>query len=207
MHMPALAAGSSGGGSLAVVRLQVGLLGAARSMQEDLERIAERADTSSSEGLAHVLQETAVALLRHPELCVYGASDCRGCRGPAAAEQAFNELCLEERSKFEKETLVNVNAWRNAAKPAPAVATTVGPGGVGLPERNEYVVVTVLAAVEDSELPQVRSLEDLQTALKKLGSCGASAVSAVEVMWAPQEEGDTLMAQELAEKFPTLVPL
>jgi uncharacterized membrane protein len=185
-----------------VVRLQVGLLGLARSMQDDLERIADRADTSSPEGLSYVLQETVLGLLRHPEFCVYGASGYRGCDGPASAEQAFNELSLDERSKFEEETLVNVNARRKAAKPAAAT-----PGGV-VPERNEFIVVTILAVVDAPfKLPKVASAEDLRAALKKLGSVGPSALSAVEVLWAPQEEGDTMTAQELSEKYPTLISL
>lgn len=39
-----------------MVKLQVGLLGTARSMQRDLDRIASRADTSSPSGLHYVLQ-------------------------------------------------------------------------------------------------------------------------------------------------------
>ena len=198
--------GSGGGGGptrLAVVRLQVGLLGLARSMQDDLERIAERADTSSPDGLAYVLQETVLALLRHPEYCVFGASGYRGCDGPASAEQAFNELSLDERSKFEEETLVNVNARRKAGKvPAPAT-----PGGAP-PERNEFIVVTILAVADAPfKLGKVASTEDLRAALKKLGSVGAASLSAVEVIWAPQEDGDTMTAQELSEKYPTMISL
>ncbi len=39
-----------------MAKVQVGLLGSARALQRDLERIAKRADTNSSEGLAYVLQ-------------------------------------------------------------------------------------------------------------------------------------------------------
>jgi uncharacterized membrane protein len=35
--------------------------------QAELNRIAETADTNSPEGRAEVLQETSLALLRHPE--------------------------------------------------------------------------------------------------------------------------------------------
>ncbi|MBA0634646.1 hypothetical protein Godav_029120, partial [Gossypium davidsonii] len=38
-----------------VIKLQVGLLGMGRSLQRDLNRIAEVADTSTSEGLSFVL--------------------------------------------------------------------------------------------------------------------------------------------------------
>jgi uncharacterized membrane protein len=53
---------------------QVGLLGLARSVQSELDEIADKADTSSPQGLHYVLQETVLALLRHPDYCVYGAT-------------------------------------------------------------------------------------------------------------------------------------
>ena len=121
--------------------------------------------------------------------------------GPEAAEASFNELSLEERSKFDSETLVNVNArQRRAAAPATSPA-----GGDGVGVRNEYIVVTILVAADSPlKMPQVASLADLQTALKRLGAVRADAVQAVEVMWAPQEEGDALTAAELSLKYPTL---
>ena len=53
-----VAANVAAGGAerVAVAKVQVGLLGSARTLQRDLERIAKRADTNSSEGLAYVLQ-------------------------------------------------------------------------------------------------------------------------------------------------------
>lgn len=44
------------GGQATVCRLQVGLLGSARGLQKDLERIAGRADTNTPDGLHFVLQ-------------------------------------------------------------------------------------------------------------------------------------------------------
>lgn len=66
---------SVGGERVAVGRLQVALLGSARQLQRDLDRIAARADTSSAEGLHYVLQETVLALQRNPDYWVYGSSD------------------------------------------------------------------------------------------------------------------------------------
>ena len=52
----------AGSDRVSVVKLQVGLLGTARSMQRDLERIASRADTTGPSGLHYVLQ----GVLQHP---------------------------------------------------------------------------------------------------------------------------------------------
>ena len=71
---------SAGGDSISVVKIQVGLLGSARALQKDLERIADKADTSSPDGLHFVLSETVLALLRNPEYCVYGYAASKVCR-------------------------------------------------------------------------------------------------------------------------------
>ena len=47
---------SAGGGRVTVAKLQVGLLGSARTLQRDLDRIAGKADTSTPSGLHFVLQ-------------------------------------------------------------------------------------------------------------------------------------------------------
>lgn len=50
-------------------------------LKRDLERIAGRANTSDSEGLHFVLQETVLSLLRNPELCVYGYANSKAVDG------------------------------------------------------------------------------------------------------------------------------
>eukprot|EP00887_Chlorella_sp_A99_P006111 scaffold22.g6111.t1 len=105
-----LGRGSTGGSDYDydTVTLQVGLLGSARQLQRDLERIAARADTSSTSGLHYILQETVLALMRNPDYCVYGFAKSRAERSAEDAEQQFNELSLAERGKFQAETRSNV---------------------------------------------------------------------------------------------------
>ena len=115
---------SLGGDQIAVVKVQIGLLGMARQLQLDLEDIAEKADTSSMEELHYVLEETTLALYT-PEYCVYGCATSEVAKGPEMAEDLFNELGMDERGKFEEETLVNVNAKKKL------VAAKKGPAGTG----------------------------------------------------------------------------
>lgn len=185
---------SGGGDTVSVVKLQVGLLGTARSMQRDLDRIASRADTSSPSGLHYVLQETVLALLRNPDQCVYGAASVDNKRGLSAGEDAFNKVSMEERGKFKEETLVNYGGRSRQG------SYSRGSGGV-----QELIVVTLVAAVEGGlKMPRVTSGEELRTALNRLGAIRQEQTMAVEVLWTPQDEGDYYTRDEVFADFPTL---
>ncbi|KAG4913996.1 hypothetical protein AAZX31_19G228100 [Glycine max] len=181
-----------------VLKLQVGLLGMGRTLQRDLNRIAEVADTSTSEGLHYVLTETTLALLRHPDYCISAYSSVDIKRGIEDGEKRFNQLSIEERGKFDEETLVNVNNIKRQS--------TRSQRANGF--SNEYIVITILAAAEgEHKLPSINGSGDLKEALQKLGSIPSSRLLAVEVLWTPQNENDTLSERELLEDYPLLRPL
>lgn len=188
--------------NVSVARLQVGLLAKARELQTDLNRIAENADTNSSAGLAQVLQETTLALLRHPEYWVYGATEDQQAR-LESAEAQFNRLAISERSKFSQETLSNVN---NLLRQAEAKKALEAAGDLALPENPaEYIVVTVLVASQGKlDLPDVNSDQDLRRAISQIGAVSSDRLLAMEVLWTPQAEGDTLSAEDVLVEYPDL---
>ncbi|MCZ0902741.1 DUF1517 domain-containing protein, partial [Microcoleus sp. HI-ES] len=61
--------------TVSVARLQVGLLAEARGLQAELDALAQKADTDTAAGRAQVLQESTLALLRHPEYWVYAGAE------------------------------------------------------------------------------------------------------------------------------------
>lgn len=136
---------NAAGEKVTVAKLQVGLLGSAKQMKRDLDRIADRANTDTPSGLHYILQgpfpqpdgilpqqvatmetcnrmdvvvcaETTLALLRNPDYCIYGAATTNNKRGLEAGESAFNRLSMEERGKFSQETLVNVGGRRRSGR-------------------------------------------------------------------------------------------
>jgi len=188
--------------TVSLTRLQVGLLAEARSLQADLNRIAQTADTGSPEGLTQVLQETSLALLRHPEYWTYASGDSQQSH-LQAAEAQFNRLALTERSKFEEETLSNVNRQLRQAEQKALPETessqllTQAPG--------EYIVVTLLVAVQGNlQLPVIHSADDLRQALNQLGAVSSDRLLALEVLWTPQAEGDTLTSEDIITAYPNL---
>ncbi|KAJ1697355.1 hypothetical protein LUZ63_005867 [Rhynchospora breviuscula] len=178
-----------------VIKLQVCLLGSARSFQRDLDQLAEKADTSTKAGLSYVLTEATSSLLRHTDSCISAYSSLDSVKD---AQKLFNQLSIEERAKFDEETLVNLNNIKRQ--------TSVSHSSSSF--SNEYIVATILVAAEGvDEQPVINSSSDLKIALQKLGSISSSKLRAVRVLWTPQKEGDTLSESRVLKDYPLLRPL
>jgi uncharacterized membrane protein len=186
----------SGDGPVTIAQLQVGLLASARELQDDLRRMAASADTASSDGLQRVLQETSLALLRNPDLWVYANLE-QGQVPFLSAENTFNRLSVQERSKLSRELTTNVAGRRSA------------PGSAALPgssdAASDYIAVTLLVASRlRLDLKGSSSAEDLRDSLQKLGGVGADDLLALEVIWQPEGAGESLSTEELLTAYPQL---
>ena len=204
----------SGGGDLgytsspqvSVAQVQVGLLANARELQSELNQLALTADTSSPSGRVTVVQESTLALLRHPEYWVYGATESQKT-SLESAEAKFNQLSLTERSKFTEETLSNIDnvIKQGHDKALPGTAESSDTSALMEQESAEYIIATVIVgATGELKLPQINGSEDLRQALQQIGSVGSDRLLAVEVLWTPQAEGDTLSTNDILAYYPNL---
>ncbi|PRQ41920.1 hypothetical protein RchiOBHm_Chr3g0451991 [Rosa chinensis] len=148
----------------------------------------------------------------------------------ADAEKCFNKISVEERAKFDEETLVNVN---NKKKKSPTSKKDNK-------FQNEYIVVTLLVATEGEHmLPTMNGRAELKAALMQSLKCFTSKNIIVRksfitliinfkllsvfdgaihliffcsflyrqlkgTLWTPQQENDVLLEQELLEDYPLL---
>ena len=199
----ALPAGLRGGdldrpqadGPVAIAQLQVGLLASARDLQRDLRQLAGQADTGSSAGLQRVLQESTLALLRHPDLWVCANAEV-GQVPFTAAESTFNRLSMTERSKLRSELTTNV-----AGRVGEAAEGAVGDSDA----TSDYIAVTLLVASRGRvPLKPVSGSEELREALRILGSVPSDQLLALEVIWQPEGAGEVLSADELITAYPDL---
>lgn len=183
-----------------VTRLQVALLAQARDIQKSLTELTASADTASQAGLSALLQETVLALLRAPENWTHVRVNSQTVKSREEAGQIFEQISIEERSKFSAETLANVGGRvRRQAMPtseddAPA----------------SYIVVTlVLGTADDRPLfsDKIRSATELQTALKRVGSISPDYLLVFELLWSPQDSADSLTYDELLTEYTDLVQL
>ncbi len=189
---------------VSVAQVQVGLLSTARELQQELNNLALTADTSSASGRVMVLQESTLALLRHPEYWVYGATESQQTNVDAA-EAKFNQLSLTERSKFTTETLFNVD---NLIRQENQEALPTAEGelvNANNQESGEYIIATVIVGtLSKLKLPVINGTDDLRQALQQIGSIGSDRLLAVEVLWTPQAEGDALTTNDILAQYPNL---
>jgi uncharacterized membrane protein len=188
---------------VSIAEIQVGLLADARSVQSKLDQLAQTVNAETASGRMHLLQETSLELLRHPEYWTYGKTSTQQAKLDRA-EAAFNQLSLAERGKFTTETLSKVNNQLRQAE-ATAVLNSTGELATADQERPEYIIVTLLvAATRSIQLPKINGDQDLRQALQTLGSLDASAIVAVEAIWTPQANGDALTTDDILTYYPDL---
>jgi uncharacterized membrane protein len=197
--------GYGGSSTVSVAEVQVGLLANARELQPELNRLALTADTSTASGRATVLQEATLALLRHPEYWVYGATNSQKA-SLEAAEAKFNQFSLTERSKFANETLTNVdNVIDDESQKALGGETKDGALQLKEGDIGEYIVATVIVgATGNLDLPAINGTDEMRQALQQIGSLGSDRLLAVEILWTPQAEGDTLSTDDILAYYPNL---
>ena len=176
-----------------MIQLQIGLLASAKKIQKDLRKLANTADTSDKDGLQTVLQETTLALLRQPELWAYGNIEM-GTVPFNSAESTFNRLSLNERSKLNAEITSNYSGKINVNGTAEQKAGTSN-------AINEFIAVTILVAAINN---QSINHQELIESVKVIGSISANDLIALEVIWQPEGEGDSLDKEELLTKYPNL---
>ncbi len=189
--------------SVSVAKVQVGLSSQARELQDRLNRMALSANTDTSAGLAQVLQETTLGLLRHPEYWCYGAVQSYQGRLDDG-EARFNRFLLEERSKLSGESLANVRGQVQRNEVSPSVAPSLEQE-LAMADNRSYLVVTLLVGMQGKvKLPSVTSEADLKQAIETLGAIGSEQLLSLEVLWAPQDQAETLTADDLLAYYPNL---
>ena len=182
-------------GPVSIAQVQVGLLASARELQRDLRSLAASSDTSSSSGLQRVLQDSTLALLRHPDLWVYANAEV-GQVPFQSAESTFNRLSMTERSKLAGEITTNVAGARGAA-----ASSSAGDADA----TSDYIAVTLLVASRSRlALKPVNGSEDLREALRLVGSVPSDQLLALELIWQPEGAGEVLSADELITAYPDL---
>jgi uncharacterized membrane protein len=177
-------------------RLQLAIGRSGRGVQERLAQYASQGDTSSEAGLAALLQQTALELLREKDAVRYVGSDGRGPMSLTNAETTMNSLSLAERSRFQVERVRASEGRVNASTAAAEEGK----------EALELVVVTLVAATRTplDNFKAVTSSEELEVLLQELGGVSPDGLLGLEVIWTPADANDSLTEMDVMTTYPDL---
>jgi uncharacterized membrane protein len=179
-----------------VYKLQLALGRSARGVQDRLAEFAAQGDTSSEAGLAALLQQTSLELLRQKDAIRYAAAEGRGPMSLTNAETAMNGMTLAERSRFQVERVRAAEGRVNRSQ----VAAEEGK------EALELVVVTVVVAARTAlaAFKQVGSAEELGALLSELGGVSPDGLLGLEVIWTPADPNDSMTETDVMTTYPEL---
>ena len=179
-----------------VYKVQFGLGRSARGIQERLARFAADGDTSSEEGLASLLHQSALELMREKHSIRYGLVEASGPMNMTNGETKLNAAALAERSRFQVERVRGADGQVRRADIAPAESD----------EALEYLVVT-LALATRTPLPALKELADsesLDAVLGELGGVPPRALLGLEVVWTPADPSDSMTEADLLTTYPNM---
>lgn len=177
-------------------RLQLALGRSARGVQDRLADFATKGDTSTEAGLASLLHQTALELLREKDSIRYANADGRGPMSLTNAETTMNSLSLAERSRFQVERVRASEGRVNASTAAAEEGR----------EALELVVVTVVVATRAplAQFKAVESPEALEAVLSELGSVSPDGLLGMEVIWTPADSNDSMTETDVMTTYPDL---
>lgn len=179
-----------------VYKIQLGLGRSGREIQSRLARFAAEGDTSSESGLAQLLQQTALELMRHKDSIRYGAVEASGPMSLTNGETKMNAISMAERARF---TVERVRGADGHVRRSEAVVEESA-------DVLEYLVITLVVATR-SPLPGLKTLQDpsdLQPALGALGAIPANGLLGLEVIWTPADPQDALTGDDLHTTYPEM---
>ena len=177
-------------------KAQLALGRSARGIQDRLAQFAAQGDTASEAGLAALLQQTALELLREKDAIRYATADARGPMSLTNAETAMNAVALGERSRFQVER-VRAADGRALRSDAPAEEGK---------EALELVVVTVVVATR-TRLAKFGSAESpaaVEALLSELGAVSSDGLLGLEVIWTPADPNDSMTETDVMTTYPEL---
>lgn len=184
-------------GSAQAVSVQL-LLAEGDEVKRDLQRVTQQGNPDTNEGLAYMLQEAALTLLRRPERWVYG--NVEQVKGAASnADSQVGIWATEARAAFTQQT---TSKYQDHVSELQSAEYTFKRETGDL-----YLAVTIAAAAHilASVPPSEGTTADkVSSALKAISSIVPGELIRAEVVWSPDAEGEFLSEDEAIQKYPKL---
>jgi uncharacterized membrane protein len=188
------------------------------SILNALQRLSKTANTDSRVGIQSLTSQVALELLRRKSSIVSAATRSKhfssGSSSNSQAQREFNSRAIQERGKFEQETVskfmgVDYGSSSSAAA-ASSSASALRRGGDddGNSSKATMAVITLVIAIagDSTVLPKINSIKDVEDALRKIASDVKvdDCLQSAEILWTPTDRTETLTRREVAADYPEL---
>ena len=150
------------------------------------------------------MDTVALELLRQKSTIVSGATEYKHYNNRGRAFREYNNQSIQERSKFETETVNNFGG----------VDYTFGEqkGWLASPSKSSskatMAVVTFLLAIDgdSTKVPAIQNARDVETALRRIAADSTvdDCLQNVEILWTPQDSEETLTRKDVLADYPGL---
>ena len=166
-----------------------------------LTKLSNTASTDSRVGLQNLVSQVALELLRQRRSIFAANSEYKHYSDADKAIRDYNQKAIQERSKFEKETISKYKGV-DYSTPKSLVSSTID-------YKATVSVITLVIAIEgdSTKIPSpIRNVGDIERALTKLAAdvkvedCLLSA----EVLWTPGDISETLTERDIYMDYPDL---
>jgi uncharacterized membrane protein len=167
-------------------------------VQKELERIARTCDTSTPDGLAHMLRETTMVLRRGwsgwLSASIYSQRPSTAQHG----EAMFRQIAADAKFRFEQEIIRNQRGVVSESDtPQLHARSDEGPGVV-------VITLVVAARTELVDFPSTTQYDHVRLWLEAMSQFTGHGLMAVDIVWSPAAEDDRLSSAELAVLYPEL---
>ncbi|KAL7513022.1 hypothetical protein ACHAXN_010123 [Cyclotella atomus] len=169
-----------------------------------LERLASTARTDSRVGLQNLTSQVALELLRRKQSIVAASTKAKHFRDESKAQREFNNMSIQERGKFQRETVSRYGGVDYSMKKAGADASPYS-------AKATVAVVTIVLQIDgDSTSNQlssrVNSIRDVEEALSRIAADSRvdDCLRGVEILWTPEEREETLTMRDVLADYSDL---
>lgn len=186
-----------------VTLIQLGVQMQAREIQDHLEKLADKVDATSEEGLAYALRTLAQDLIAHQENVEYGAVQVQSKMALAKAQDQFELWASNERAKYNREVIRGqAGGARRQEKEWKTDGLRDEDGQFAVAE---FFVVSLVLASRGLQLES--SLVDqqaLQRLLEQLAGLRTEQLVALEVVWSPAAQSDSMSRDDMTSRYPNM---
>ena len=173
------------------------------SILSALHRLSRTARTDSRVGLQNLTSQVALELLRRKEDIVAVSTSGHNFNDESKAQREFNNMAIQQRSKFQRETVSNYGGVDYSAGE--------------MKRANEYspkatvAVVTLVMLIDGDSTSKtlskrVNSIRDVEQALSRIAadSKADNCLRGAEILWTPEERDETLTMRDALADYSSL---